>query len=86
MFERINSDINGNPRHVVHFLDLEAPTDASRTSYTLTQRYERTLKKARELGGKRHNTKHYGGGVVFQAYDFQMPEIIARVRALGAVC
>jgi hypothetical protein len=86
MFERINSDVNGNPRFVVHFLDLEAPEnrEAKRAALTLEARYQMALKAARKLGGKKYHTKHYGGGVVFQAYEFQLPGIIARVRELGA--
>ena len=82
MFDRIKSDINGNSRFVCHFLALEPATPDRR--YTLSERYDRVLKCARQLGGRRYHNKSYGGGVVFQAYEHQLEDIAARVRELGA--
>ena len=82
MFDRIKNDINGNSRFVCHFLDLEPATPDRQ--YTLSERYDRILKCARQLGGRRYHNKSYGGGIVFQAYEHQLEDIAARVRALGA--
>jgi len=53
---RINRDVNGNPRYVVHFLEID-------------DNYEKAVKMANVLGGKKYNTKSYGGGIVFQSYN-----------------
>jgi hypothetical protein len=56
MFTRINNDVNGNPRFVIHFLQL-------------SDSYERALYLAKQLGGKKFHNKQYGGGIVFQSYN-----------------
>lgn len=60
-FERINNDINGNPRYVIHFLNLDSS-------------YQRAIKKANKLGGRKYNNKSYGGGIVFQSYNLDSLE------------
>lgn len=55
-FTRIKNDINGNPRYVIHFLDLNND-------------YENALKIAKKLGGRKFHNKQYGGGIVFQSYN-----------------
>lgn len=55
---RIDSDVNGNPRYVVHYRFI-APT------------YEEALRIARQVGGKKYKAKWYGGGIVFTTYDIQ---------------
>lgn len=79
---RIKNDMNGNPRHVVHWLALEPETgrDKIREEMTLSERYERVLRAARRLGGRKFHNKTFGGGVVFQAYECEMQEIINRVQ------
>ena len=81
---RAKNDVNGNPRHVVHFTDLEPPTarDALRERMDILQRYERVLKLARKLGGRRFHNRQYGGGVIFQAYEYEMADLVARIRAM----
>ena len=81
---RAKNDVNGNPRHVVHFTDLEPPEtrDARRERMTLSERYESVLKHARKLGGRRFHNKQYGGGVIFTAYECEMPERVARIIAM----
>lgn len=64
--ERIKNDGNGNPRWVVHWMDLE--NDPPDRTLTLFERYEEVLRRAKVFGGKRYHTKSYAGGVVFQAY------------------
>jgi hypothetical protein len=81
---RIASDVNGNPRFVCHFTDLEGFTLRfhNRVSMTLDERYTRAIKAANKLGGRKYHNKGYGGGIVFQAYEHQLPELARRVRAL----
>lgn len=57
-FVRINNDVNGNPRYVCHFLNI-------------SNDYERAVKLANTIGGRKYNTKKYGGGIVFQSYNLR---------------
>ena len=61
MFTRINNDINGNPRYVVHFLQI-------------ADSYERALFLARKIGGRKFHNKQYGGGIAFQSYNIEQLE------------
>lgn len=59
---RVNNDVNGNPRYVVHFLTFTTDKD-------LGDRYDLAIKRAKKLGGRKFNNKQYGGGIVFQSYN-----------------
>ena len=65
-FTRVNNDANGNPRHVLHFLNLEIEKDYNKT---LTERYNEALAIAKKAGGRKFHNKQYGGGIVFQSYN-----------------
>ena len=68
MFTRINNDVNGNPRFVVHFLQL-------------ADTYERALYLGRKLGGRKFHNKQFGGGIAFQSYNIeQLAERIAQIK------
>lgn len=81
---RIKNDVNGNPRHVVHFTELEPPAmrESLRNIMGLSERYDRIVALARKVGGRRFHNKQYGGGVVFQAYACEMPERVSRIQAM----
>ena len=68
-FTRISNDINGNPRYVIHF--LEVLNDEERTSIPFNKKYEYAVKKANKIGGKKYDNKSYGGGIVFQSYNIE---------------
>jgi len=68
-FTRINNDVNGNPRYVVHFLELL--NDEERITIPYNKKYEYALKKAKKIGGRKFSNKQYGGGIVFQSYNLQ---------------
>ena len=53
---RVENDVNGNPRDVIHFLDL-------------SENYNDSLCKARKIGGKKYRAKWFGGGIVFSSYN-----------------
>lgn len=55
-FTRINNDVNGNPRYVLHFQKLADTYDAA-------------LCRSRSQGGKKYLGIAYGGGIVFQCYS-----------------
>lgn len=61
-FFRVNNDINGNGRYVVHFLAI--PIDES---VPVLNRYDEALKKARTIGGRKYTAKWFGEGIVFQS-------------------
>lgn len=55
---RIPNDVNGNPRYVVHFLDLNIKLSD----------YDNINKL---YGFNKYRAKWFGGGVVFQSYNIQ---------------
>lgn len=68
MFTRINNNINGNPRFVIHFLQL-------------ADTYERALFLGRKLGGRKFHNKQFGGGIAFVSYNTdQLAERIGQIR------
>jgi len=66
-FTRINNDVYGNPRYVVHF--LEFLNNEEKSFLPFSKKYEYALKKAKLIGGRKFDNKQYGGGVVFQSYN-----------------
>ena len=78
---RVNNDINGNPRYVLHFLQLITDKDEEQVKedfkLTLQQNpfkrisllYDLAVSKARKIGGKKYRGKDFGGGIVFQSYN-----------------
>lgn len=68
-FTRIKNDINGNPRYVIHFLDMDVHGRDSGIS--LMDRYALACKLANTIGGRRYHNKSYGGGIVFQSYSLE---------------
>ena len=83
---RVENDTNGNPRFVIHFLDLltqgeidkaEADTNALREAHpnkwfsSTEALYEKALAKVRKVGGRKYRAKWFGGGFVIQSYDLR---------------
>ena len=81
---RIKNDVNGNPRFVCDFTDLEGFTlrFRNRQHFTVPQRYAMAIRAANQLGGRKYHTKSFGGGIVFQAYEGQLADLAKRVRAI----
>jgi hypothetical protein len=76
---RIPADLCGNPRFVTHFLDWLAPSEIERGASDLSALYDRALKRARKVGGRKYHNRSFGGGVVVQAYcRFDVEDSIAR--------
>jgi hypothetical protein len=68
MFTQINNYTNGNPRFVVHYLQM-------------ADTYERALYLGRKLGGRKFHNKQYGGGIAFQSYNTdQLAEKIKAIK------
>lgn len=55
---RVNNDIYGNPRYVIHYLVLHND-------------YFEALKISRKFGGKAYRGSDFGGGIVFQSYSLK---------------
>jgi hypothetical protein len=69
MFNRVNNDINGNPRYAIHFLNF-IPSDYDRkTGIIGLYDFVLSLNKKLSLGGRKYHNKSYGGGLVFQSYS-----------------
>ncbi len=67
---RINNDINGNPRYVCHFLNLNTRAELDANPWIdVSTKYQIAIKRANSIGGRKHHTKAYGGGIVFQSYS-----------------
>lgn len=65
-FTRIDNDVNGNPRYVLHFLKMVP--EGCRNEDIETQ-YAAAVHLAKAVGGRRYHTAKYGGGIVFQSYN-----------------
>ena len=72
-FTRIKHDSNGNPRHVTSWLGYGFAS------------YAQAVNAAHTIGGRKYNCKLFGGGLVFQSYECELPDIAARLSALGEV-
>ena len=55
---RVNNDACGNPRYVVHYLEI-------------ADTYSDALALIRKIGGKMYTAKWYGGGLVFSTYNLE---------------
>jgi hypothetical protein len=66
-FKRVNNDINGNPRFVVHFLSLL--NEGENEGLGILESFDLAVKKARKVGGTKYRGKDFGGGIVFQSYN-----------------
>ena len=76
---RINSDINGNPRQVCHYLEFK-PFTPRIGSENERFTYEDALTIARTLGGRKFHNKQYGGGIVFSSYNYR--DLEERIKIL----
>jgi hypothetical protein len=85
-FTRVKNDVNGNPRYVCHYLNLNTDEEASvimgwdaqgRLKY---DKYALALTRAKTLGGRKFHNKQYGGGIVFQCYNLR--DLCERINEL----
>lgn len=76
-FTRITNNVNGNPRYVCHFLNLNTSQENTPEFWeehgmnTISIKYALAIKRAHKLGGRKYHTKAYGGGIVFSFYESQ---------------
>lgn len=81
-FDRVKSDIYGNPRYVCHFLALDIHGPDKGIGFGLSERYVMACKLANKAGGRKYHNKSYGGGIVFQSYS--LGELCACLNKLMA--
>lgn len=55
---QVTNDVNGNPRYVIHFLDV-------------ADTYAKALELSRKIGGRKYTAKWFGGGIVFSTYHLE---------------
>lgn len=68
-FVRLDNDMYGNPRYVVHYLAcMPEAYSKSNNSYALT------CKLMNKIGGRKYNYKCFGGGIVFTSYNLTVLE------------
>ena len=71
-FWRVNNDVNGNPRYVIHFLDVLSQFDKDAIPAGMDRiatLYKMAIKKIHDaIGGQKYRAKWFGGGLVFQSY------------------
>ena len=81
-FTRVKNDINGNPRYVCHFLNLNTPEELNAEPWIdVSEKYNLALDRARKLGGRKFHNKQYGGGIVFGCV-FNLRELCERINEL----
>jgi hypothetical protein len=85
-FTRVRNDVNGNPRYVCHYLNLNTDAEASVTlgwdehGRIIFDKYAMALARAKKLGGRKFHNKQYGGGIVFQSYNLR--DLCERINEL----
>lgn len=77
-FTRIDNDVNGNPRYVLHFLHLLTQAEREAKYSTHGGRYALAVARGNDAGGRKYHNRSYGGGVVFQSYS--VPELCAHLN------
>ena len=55
---QVNNDAYGNPRYIIHYLEI-------------ADTYSDALALIRKIGGKMYTAKWYGGGLVFSTYNLE---------------
>jgi hypothetical protein len=75
-FTRLNNDVNGNPRYVVHYLAC-MPKSYSKANNS----YALTCKLMNKIGGRKYNYKCFGGGIVFTSYNLtELEQLINELK------
>ena len=70
---RINNDVNGNPRFVIHWVDVPGAAN-----------YQDAVYRMKKISAKKYRAKWYGGGIVFTSYspEAELNKLFKRVTLL----
>jgi hypothetical protein len=79
-FKQVKYSISGNTRYVCHFLAFL--TVEEKEAIPVTSLYRVACKRANKLGGRKYTGKAYGGGIVFQAMECRLAELVERINTL----
>ena len=82
-FTRVNNNSSGNPRYVVHFLELLPKGVHSWEIGGVSEAYATALTHAKKHGGKKYHCRAYGGGVAFQVWN-PAKDLAEKVEAIRA--
>lgn len=77
---RIANDSNGNPRFVVHFLNLNTRAELDKAGpdwIEIDEKYRLALRRAKSIGGRKFHNRQYGGGIAF--VSFNLDDLAARI-------
>ena len=66
-FYRVDNDVYGNPRYVIHWLAFVRPD----INGIKLKKYPEAKRKANSLGFKVYKGKDFGGGFVCQSYNLE---------------
>lgn len=85
-FFRVNNDVNGNPRYVIHYMAFLPERNLQYlTIGDLTADYEKARKIANSLGFRKYTGKDFGGGFVGMSYNLESEaEAIIEAREVNA--
>lgn len=77
---KVNHDVNGNPRYVIHFLAV-LPRDHEYEP--LGASYAEAVNIIHSIGGRKYTAKWFGGGLVFSSYNVRedLKRVIPEVAA-----
>jgi len=68
-FNKVNHDIYGNPRYVVHFYSFLTKSEKNNRDLDINQKYLRAKNRAHKLGFSVYRANWYGGGFIGQSYN-----------------
>jgi hypothetical protein len=72
VFYRVNSDVNGNPRYVIHFLAFISDDEIRNTLRgDIDGQYKLAHKRALKLGYSKYRGKAFGGCFVGSSYNLE---------------
>lgn len=81
---RIDNDVNGNPRYVIWCGDLL--TDADRGTLRVGEWASTGLARGKALGGRQFRGRSFGGGIVFQTHSTEeLARDISRVTGRPSI-
>lgn len=75
------NNASGNPRFVVHFLELLTSEERSQDK-DIEELYDMSLLKAKKVrkDSRKYNGKSFGGGIVFTCYKEEVGRIVDEIK------